>query len=290
MILKGRLGLETARIPHADRHGLLWLSRGNLYVEDGTLQFVAAKSPEMKAGRYGIPFQNVSMLIMGPGTTITHDCLRLLARNGTGLICVAEGGVRMYTAPPLETGDSAYARKQAYLWADEKKRLEVARFIYKLRLGEENIPETNINALRGIEGARIRESYKIIAQQWGISWHGRHYDRQNPGVNDTPNQALNHAATAMEGAAMIAVASTGTIPQLGFIHEDPAISFCLDIADIYRTTITVPIAFKAAKFYETHAGNVSLDQVTRRFIIQSFKKHRVVSRMIEDIKRIIMVQ
>ena len=115
MILKGRLGLETARIPHADRHGLLWLSRGNLYVEDGSLQFLAADSPEMKVGKYSIPFQNVSMVLIGPGTTITHDCLRLLAKNDTGLICVGEGGVRMYTAPPLVRSDSSYSRKQAYL-------------------------------------------------------------------------------------------------------------------------------------------------------------------------------
>lgn len=38
-MLKGRLGLETARIPHADRHGLLWLERGTLSVEDGCLRF-----------------------------------------------------------------------------------------------------------------------------------------------------------------------------------------------------------------------------------------------------------
>jgi CRISPR-associated protein Cas1 len=38
-MLKGRLGLETARIPHADRAGLLWLSRGALTARDGTLSF-----------------------------------------------------------------------------------------------------------------------------------------------------------------------------------------------------------------------------------------------------------
>ena len=38
-MLKGRLGLETARIPHADRSGLLWLSRGALTARDGTLSF-----------------------------------------------------------------------------------------------------------------------------------------------------------------------------------------------------------------------------------------------------------
>ena len=39
-MLKGRLGLEKARIPHADRHGLLWLSRGELCVIDGCLHFM----------------------------------------------------------------------------------------------------------------------------------------------------------------------------------------------------------------------------------------------------------
>ena len=43
-MLKGRLGLETARLPHSDRHGLLWLDRGTLSVEDGCLRFVAAGS------------------------------------------------------------------------------------------------------------------------------------------------------------------------------------------------------------------------------------------------------
>ena len=42
-MLKGRLGLEKARIPHADRHGLLWLSRGELCVIDGCLHFVRGK-------------------------------------------------------------------------------------------------------------------------------------------------------------------------------------------------------------------------------------------------------
>jgi CRISP-associated protein Cas1 len=51
-MLKGRLGLETARVPHADRHGLIWLSRGALSVENGCLRFAAADGPDMKAGLY----------------------------------------------------------------------------------------------------------------------------------------------------------------------------------------------------------------------------------------------
>lgn len=51
-----RLGLAKSRIPHADRHGLLWLSHGNLYVASGTLKFLAAESDESEAGDYAIPY------------------------------------------------------------------------------------------------------------------------------------------------------------------------------------------------------------------------------------------
>jgi CRISP-associated protein Cas1 len=34
-MLDGRLGLDTARLPHADRHGLIYLDRGRLSVESG---------------------------------------------------------------------------------------------------------------------------------------------------------------------------------------------------------------------------------------------------------------
>ena len=70
-MLKGRLGLETARIPHANRSGLLWLSRGALTARDGTLSFERgpelADNDPLKRGHYAIPFQGVSMILLGPG-------------------------------------------------------------------------------------------------------------------------------------------------------------------------------------------------------------------------------
>ena len=99
--------------------------------------------------------------------------------------------------------------------------------------------------LRGIEGARVKAMYALTAQRYGIEWKGRHYDRADPNATDLPNQAINHAASAVEGAAAIAVAATATIPQLGFIHEDSGQSFVLDIADLFRDQVTIPCAFKA---------------------------------------------
>ncbi len=81
-MLVGRLGLAKARIPHSDRHGLVWLDRERLQVEDGCLRFVTAGGGELAAGDYQIPHQSVSIVLLGPGSSVTHDALRLLARHG----------------------------------------------------------------------------------------------------------------------------------------------------------------------------------------------------------------
>lgn len=103
-MLKGRLGLDTARVPYADRAGLLYLARGALTARDGTLAFLQGAATDADAldpGDYAIPLQGVSMILLGPGSTVSHDALRLLAHARTALAAVGEDGVRMYTAPPL---------------------------------------------------------------------------------------------------------------------------------------------------------------------------------------------
>ncbi len=284
-MLKGRLGLDSAKVPHRDRAGLLYLARGALTARDGTLSFQQREKSETDAlppGEYGIPLQGVSMVLLGPGSTVSHDALRLLAHARTALAAVGEDGVRFYTAPPLIPDRSGLARRQAEHWADGKRRIAIARRMYAWRLGEV-LPHRSLDVLRGIEGARMKESYRLLARQIGVEWHGRRYDRANPGAANLPNQALNHASSAVEGAAAIAVAATATIPQLGFVHEDPGQSFVLDIADLYRDSITVPCAFRAAKrVAERPAENI--ERVTRRLTGRELASGLIIPAMISRIK------
>ena len=288
-MLKGRLGLDTARIPHKDRHGLVWLSRGALTVTDGSLRFARGPEPAgsdaLGPGNYAIPFQMVSMILLGPGSTVSHDALRLCARHGTAIAAVGEDGVRAYTAPPLIPDRSGLARRQARVWADaEGTRLDIARRMYAWRLGE-ILPHKDIATLRGIEGARVKEMYKLQAQRFRINWQGRRYDRVNPNAADLPNQALNHAASAIEAAAAIAVAATATIPQLGFIHEDAGQSFVLDIADLFRDNTTVPAAFAAAAEVGKN-GALSIERVARMHAGRALRKTGVIEAMIDRIKQL----
>lgn len=287
-MLKGRLGLDSVKVPHADRAGCLYLARGALTARDGTLAFLQGDSTGADAlspGEYAIPLQTISIVLLGPGSTVSHDALRLLAHARTALAAVGEDGVRLYTAPPMIPDRSGLARLQARIWADDDLRIMTARRMYALRLGE-ILPHSDLNVLRGIEGARMKETYALRAQRIGIDWRGRKYDRSNPNTADLPNQALNHAASAVEAAAAIAVTATATIPQLGFIHEDPGQSFVLDIADLYRDQITVPCAFKAAKQVRDHPTD-NIERVTRRLTGRTLSDEKVIPEMIERIKALI---
>jgi CRISPR-associated protein Cas1 len=282
--LKGRLGLDEARIPHRDRHGLLWLQKGELSVQDGSLRFQAAESDRFDAGEYQVPHQSLSLILLEPGTTVTHDALRLLANHGTGLVAVGDGGTRFYTAPPVGTDNAKLARHQTQIWSKPAAKKQVVLDMYEFRMGR-TLQERDIEALRGIEGARMKETYRRVAEKHGINWNGRRYDRDNPDRNDDPNQALNHAATAMEAAAFVAVSATGTIPQLGFIHESSTIAFVLDVSDLFRTEITIPLAFRAVKESQREGGK--LERHVRREACSVFRNQNVISDMIDRIQELL---
>ncbi|MCX4244414.1 type I-E CRISPR-associated endonuclease Cas1e [Paraliomyxa miuraensis] len=285
-MLKGRLGLETARIPQVDRHGLVWLERGHLVADDGTVCFKTAGFDDLPAGTYGIPHQTVSFILLGPGSMLSHDAARILARHQTGLAMIGHGGVRLYASLPPQPDQSARARAQARAWADPQRRIAVARRMYAWRLGEV-LPEDDITVLRGIEGARVKALYKLLASQHGIPWHGRRYDRAAPEAADEANQAINHASTAVLAMAELAVAISGAIPQLGFIHEDSGFAFALDVADLFRDGATVPVAFAAVKErLRSGVRDEPLERTVRRACGKRFRQDKLVVQMLDKIKEL----
>lgn len=284
-MLKGRLGLERIQLAHGDRHGLLYLDRGQLTAVDGCVHF-SSGGGVLGAGEYQLPHQSISAILIGPGTSVTHDVLRLLARHGTALIAVGTDGTRLYTAPPLGPDRSDVAREQARCWADEQRRLSVARMMYARRLGEV-LPHRDLDVLRGIEGARVKESYRLLAQTFGLAWKGRRYDRNRPDDADAANQAINHAATAVQSAAAIAVTALSALPQLGFIHEDSDQSFVLDVADLYRESVTLRVAFHVAKRIRD-GEDQPIDRLVRHTAAREFRRRELIAEMIDDVKSLFL--
>jgi CRISPR-associated protein Cas1 len=159
--------------------------------------------------------------------------------------------------------------------------------MYAFRFGR-ILPHKEIEVLRGIEGARMKETYRLLAEQYGVPWQGRRYNRQNPTGADIPNQAINHAATFVESAAEIAVTAVGALAPLGFIHEDSSNAFTLDIADLYRAELTVPLAFSVAK-RALADPELRLERALRKEAAQQFRKQQVIAGMIDRVKELLRV-
>ena len=99
------------------------------------------------------------------------------------------------------------------------------------------------------------------------------------------NRAISAANASLYALTTAIVCAMGYLPQLGFIHEDPSISFVLDIADLFRDTLTLPVAFGAVReCTEGQAGPI--ERVVRRLSGRTIHKNRVIPGMIDRIKEL----
>lgn len=207
-------GLPPPRpIPIKDRSSILFLERGQLDVIDGA--FVVVDSGGV---RTVVPVGGIACLMLEPGTRVSHAAVSLAARAGTLLIWVGEAGVRLYAAGQPGGARSDRLLYQARLALDDDARLRVVRRMYEVRFGEEAPGRRSVDQLRGIEGARVRELYKLLAQRHGVRWDSRRYDAQNWSGADLANRCLSAATAALYGLSEAAVLAAGYAPAIGFLH------------------------------------------------------------------------
>jgi CRISPR-associated protein Cas1 len=135
---------------------------------------------------------------------------------------------------------------QAKLALDDDLRLKVVRKMYELRFGEAAPARRSVEQLRGIEGARVRATYKHLARQHSVNWHASNYDQQEWDAADVPNRCLSAATACLYGITEAAVLAAGYAPAIGFIHTGKPLSFVYDVADVYKFETVVPLAFAIA--------------------------------------------
>ena len=92
----------------------------------------------------------------------------------------------------------------------------------------------------------------------------------------------------MEAAADIAVAAVGALPPLGFIHEDSSNAFTLDIADLWRAKLTLPLAFRVAKAAMNDPSR-PLEREVRREAATVFRREGLIPKTIDSIKELLRV-
>ena len=112
--------------------------------------------------------------------------------------------------------------------------LRVVRRLYARRFGEDAPAKRSVDQLRGIEGARVREMYRLLAQRHGVTWEGRRYDPLAWDASDLPNRCLSSATAALYGLCEAAILAAGYAPSIGFLHTGKPQSFVYDIADVFK--------------------------------------------------------
>lgn len=264
-------------IPIKERLSVLFVERCQLDVLDGA--FVAV---DVTGVRMHIPVGGVACLMLEPGVRVSHAACALAARVGTLLVWVGEGGVRVYSSGQPGGARADRLLYQAKLALDDDARLKVVRAMYKLRFQEEPPLRRSVEQLRGIEGARVRALYQQLAQQYGVEWKARNYDRQDWDAADIPNRCLSAATSCLYGVTEAAVLAAGYAPAIGFIHSGKPLSFVYDIADLYKFDTVVPIAFSvAAKPVQ------NIEREVRIRCRDAFRQSKLLDRIIPDIETIL---
>lgn len=229
-------------------------------------------------GKIALPVASLSLLLLGPGTSITHEAVKLLAQNGCSIVWTGEDATRFYAQGTGETRKAYRLLKQASLVSDPQARRKVALAMYTKRFNETLDPDLSLEQIRGHEGVRVRNTYQTMSRRYGLKWRGRRYRRNDWEASDPVNRALSLANALLNGLCHAAIVSGGYSPGLGFIHTGKQLSFVYDIADLYKTELSIPIAFESAAL-----SSANIDKRVRRRCREAFKETKLLQRLLPDI-------
>ena len=261
-----------------DRWSYLYLEMGRLDVDADGLCF------HQGGGVIPVPADQLSVIMLGPGSTVTHAAIKTLSRNNCLLVWTGQDGVRLYAAGIGGTYSARRLIHQARLATDESKRLQVAWRMYRFRFKEAIPPVVGLESIRGMEGIRVRRAYAEAAEKYGVPWKGRRYDQSDWSKGDPVNRALSAANACLYGVCHAGILSAGYSPALGFIHTGKMLSFVYDIADLYKTELTVPIAFRV-----TAQNPAELERLVRIECRRAFYEFKLMERLIPDITEVLGV-
>ena len=264
-------------IPMKDRISMIFLQYGQVDVKDGAFVLI-----DKTGVRTHIPVGSIACSMLEPGRRVSHAAVRLAAQVGTLLVWVGEAGVRLYASGQPGGARSDRLLYQAKLALDDSLRLKVVRKMYALRFGEEPPQRRSVDQLRGIEGARVRSTYKILAKQYGVHWHGRRYDPKDWEAGDVINQCISAATSCLYGITEAAVLAAGYAPAVGFIHTGKPLSFVYDIADIYKFDSVIPLAFQIAS-----KNPYAADKQVRLACRDVFREQKILKKIIPLIEEVL---
>lgn len=261
-----------------ERMTFLYLERCLINRQDSALTVIDSR------GTAYVPAASLGVLLLGPGTNISHRAMELIGDAGTSVVWVGEHGVRYYAHGRPLTHSSRMIARQAELVCNVRSRLAVARQMYQMRFPNEDVSRLTMQQLRGREGARVRNVYRTCSKKYGVEWRGREYDPDDFDNASAINKALSAGHVCLYGAAHSVIVALGCSPALGFVHTGHERSFVYDVADLYKAQITIPLAFEVAS--DRGVDDVAAEM--RRRTRDSFSRAHIFEQMVHDIRVLLL--
>ena len=122
-----------------------------------------------------------------------------------------------------------------------------------------------------------------MALRYGIEWNGRDYDPNDFEAGDTVNQALSAGNSCLYGLALAVISALDCSAGLGFVHVGHEFSFAYDIADLYKTEITIPLAFELASVPMKNDIATEMRRRTRDILVGN----GILERLVRDIQKLL---
>ena len=273
---------ELARVE--DRISFVYLEHSVIARESNALTATG------EHGVYHLPSAGLLVLMLGPGTNVTHQAMTVLADSGAAIVWVGEQGVRYYAGGRPLARSTRWLERQAAIVTNSRRRMDLARRMYAMRFPDEEISQSSMQQLRGREGARVRSVYRDWSKRTGVKWSRRDYDVEDFESSDDINQALSAANACLYGVVHAAVVALGCSPGLGIVHTGHDRSFVYDIADLYKAETSIPVAFETVAMLReaggerTHETDDSLGSVVRRRMRDRMMESRLLERIVSDVK------
>lgn len=240
-----------------DKYPFLYLERGRLEIDDSSIKWIDADRNVVP-----LPVATLNTLLLGPGTTVTHEAIKTAVAANCSVCWVGEDSLLFYAAGFLPTANTRNLKRQIELAANPKKAVAVARRMFARRFPDADLAGKSLKEMMGMEGHRVRALYQQKAQDYQVGWKGRNFTPGKFDLSDITNQVLTSANAALYGILCSAVHSMGYSPNIGFIHSGSPLPFVYDLADLYKEQLCIDLAFSLTR---DMAGRYNKHKVSAAF-------------------------
>ena len=258
-----------------DKYPFLYLEHGRLEIDDSSIKWIDADNNVVP-----LPVATLNALLLGPGTTVTHDAVKTAVSANCSICWVGEDSLLFYAAGFLPTADTRNLKQQIELASDAQRSIEVARRMFGRRFPDAELQGKGLQEMMGMEGYRVRALYQQKADEYQVGWKGRQFTPGKFELGDVTNQVLTSTNAALYGILCSAVHSMGYSPHIGFIHSGSPLPFIYDLADLYKESLCIDLAFAQTR---DEAGRYDKHKVSAAFR-QRVIDMELLTRVGEDIQ------